>query len=123
MVPSKGNSSQLSALAKYLRYSHVGLQFLVAVGLPTAGGIWADQRLGTGVLLTLLGLVLGFAAGVYSLYREVYGFGERDRDSKAAPSPRESGDTPATPTQQGDGDAGGTGPGGSAEKSGGAPPG
>lgn len=119
MVPSKGNQSQLGALAKYLRYSHVGLQFLVAVGLPTAGGIWADQRLGTGVLLTLLGLVLGFAAGVYSLYREVYGLDGRDRDAGSDPSRRTSGPGPAAPPRKGDGGEAGTG--GSAEQ-GGAPP-
>jgi hypothetical protein len=115
----------LSALAKYLRYSHVGVQFLVAVGLPTAGGIWADQRLGTGVLLTLLGLVLGFAAGVYSLYREVYGFGERDRDSRAGSSPPTSGEAPTARDPAGDSGDGEPGDGepvdGGSEEEGGSP--
>lgn len=57
---------------KYLRHSHAGLEFLVAVALPTAIGIWADRRLGTGALLTVLGLALGFGAGVISLCRQVF---------------------------------------------------
>jgi F0F1-type ATP synthase assembly protein I len=61
---------QRSTLAKYLRYSHVGFQFFLAVGLLTAGGIWLDRRLGTVVLFTLLGLALGFAGGFLTLYRE-----------------------------------------------------
>ena len=71
-APSKDDRHEISPLVKYLRYSHLGLQFCVAVGVPTGIGIWADRRLGTGVLLTLLGLALGFGAGTYSLYHEVY---------------------------------------------------
>ncbi|MBI4605829.1 MAG: AtpZ/AtpI family protein [Planctomycetes bacterium] len=59
-------------MAKYLRYSHVGLQFFISVALFTGVGIWLDRRLGTVVLFTLLGLVLGFGGGVYSLYREFF---------------------------------------------------
>ena len=59
-------------MVKYLRYSHVGIQFFLSVGVPTGLGVWLDQRLGTGVLLTILGLVLGFTGGVYALYHEVF---------------------------------------------------
>lgn len=71
-MPPKNEQPEISPLVRYLRYSHLGFQLLVAVGLPTGAGIWADRRLGTGVLLTLLGLALGFSAGVYSVYREVF---------------------------------------------------
>lgn len=50
----------------------MGLQFLLAVGIPTALGIWADQKLGTLVLFTLLGFAMGFAAGVISIVRELF---------------------------------------------------
>ena len=72
MEPSKDQEPEIRALGRYLKYSHLGIQLCVSVGLPTGIGIWADRRLGTGVLLTLVGLALGFTAGLYSLYREVY---------------------------------------------------
>ncbi|MCZ6792205.1 MAG: AtpZ/AtpI family protein [Planctomycetota bacterium] len=65
------DSAQKSALAKYLRYSHLGMLFFAAVGLFTWGGIWLDGRLETGVLFTLLGLALGFAGGLRALYKEL----------------------------------------------------
>jgi F0F1-type ATP synthase assembly protein I len=60
------------SLARYLRYSHLGIQFLVSIALPLALGIWLDRRWGTKVLFTLLGLAVGFAAALYSLYGELY---------------------------------------------------
>jgi len=70
-------------VAKYLKYSHVGLQFLLSVGIPTGLGIWLDRVLGTVVLFTLLGLGLGFTAGIYSLYGELYGrLGGGPKDSR-----------------------------------------
>jgi F0F1-type ATP synthase assembly protein I len=75
-------------LGQYLRYSHLGLQFFFAVGLPLGVGIWLDRRLGTTVLFTLLGLALGFAAAFYSLYQELY----RKRSKRAPRPPSKSSD-------------------------------
>ena len=61
--------------AKYLRHSHIGLQFILPVGLFTWGGIWLGRKLDLEVLFVLLGLALGFAVGFWSLYKELYGFG------------------------------------------------
>ncbi len=84
-MPEKDEEREHSTLAKYLRYSYVGIQFFLSVGLFTAGGIWLDRRLGTVVLFTLVGLALGFAGGLYTLYREVFlgrDPGERDPADK-----------------------------------------
>ena len=59
--------------SNYFRYYHIGLQFCVGVGLFTFGGIWLDRKLGTQVLFTLLGLCLGFAGALRSIYSEIYG--------------------------------------------------
>lgn len=97
----KGEASgQKNSLAKYLRYSHVGILFFAAVGLFTWGGIELDRKLGTGVLFTILGLILGFAGGLRALYREIYrgdrkttsgearpGGEERDRDERGGRDP------------------------------------
>ena len=77
-----------SPLSRYLRYSHVGIQFFVAVVLFTVLGVWLDSRLGTGVLFTLLGLALGFGGGFYAMYRDIY---PRARDGKDGPGESGSG--------------------------------
>ncbi len=71
-MPAGDEERERSTLAKYLKYSYVGFQFFLSVGLFTAGGIWLDRRLGTVVLFTLAGLALGFAGGIYELYREFF---------------------------------------------------
>ncbi|MBI4615112.1 MAG: AtpZ/AtpI family protein [Planctomycetes bacterium] len=53
-----------------LRYSHLGLQFVLLVTGGVLGGRWIDGRFGGGGLWTILGLALGFAAGLYVLVRE-----------------------------------------------------
>ena len=67
--------------AKYLRHSHIGLQFILPVGLFTWGGIWLGRKLDLEVLFVLLGLALGFAVGFWSLYKELYGFGPSGSDT------------------------------------------
>ena len=69
-----------NTLAKYLRYSHVGLQFFLAIAVCTGGGVYLDRSFGTVVLYTLLGLALGFAGGFYSLYREFFGKHSNEQD-------------------------------------------
>ncbi len=94
-VPPDEKDPDRSELAKYLGYSHVGLQFFLSIGLFTGGGIWLDRRLGTVVLFTLVGLALGFAGGLYSLYREVFlkkkpGDEADSDDRNTGPGPRSS---------------------------------
>jgi len=54
-----------------LRLSSIGLVLAISVALGAVGGWWLDGYLGTGPWLTVLGLVLGSAAGFYELIREV----------------------------------------------------
>lgn len=60
-------------LGEYLRYSGLGIQFLVSVGLCVWAGSWLDGKVGTSPLFLLLGTLLGFAAGTWALLKEVYG--------------------------------------------------
>ncbi len=64
---------------KYLRHLGIGTEFFFTVALFTLAGVYGDRKLGTGVLLTLLGLAVGFSAGVYRLWREAFA-GEKPRD-------------------------------------------
>ena len=58
------------------------MQFLLAIGLPVAGGVWLDLKLETKAVFTLLGLALGFGSGFYLLYNEIYKKPDRSRTSR-----------------------------------------
>jgi F0F1-type ATP synthase assembly protein I len=64
---------QKSSLAQYLRHTHAGLEFAVAIALFTLGGVWLDRRLGTKAVFTILGLAIGFGGGFRALYLSIYG--------------------------------------------------
>ena len=57
--------------ADQLRLSSIGLTLAISVAIGALGGWWLDDYLGTEPWLTVLGLVLGSAAGFYELIREV----------------------------------------------------
>jgi ATP synthase protein I len=50
-------------------YSYVGIFFGVAVGLGLFAGRWADHHWHTEPWLTLVGMLMGVAAGFRELYR------------------------------------------------------
>ena len=52
-----------------LRYMSAGMEFIVTFGVPLAGGLWLDKRLGTMPGFTLLGAAVGFSAGLYRLVK------------------------------------------------------
>ena len=51
--------------------STIGLTLVVATVLGLAGGYYLDRWLGTSPWLTLVGLLLGIAAGCVNLFRTV----------------------------------------------------
>ncbi len=67
---------------KYLRFAGVGVQFAVTILLLTLLGIWLDGRAGTGVLFTVVFLLLGFAGATWSLVQNVLGPGKPDKRNK-----------------------------------------
>ena len=67
MAPA-GDQSAWKALAEL---STVGLTLVVATMLGLAGGYYLDGWLGTSPWLTLIGLLLGIAAGFVNLFRSV----------------------------------------------------
>ena len=54
----------------FLRYSHLGVQFVIIVIAFTWGGDWLDKRLEAGGLVTLVSVFAGAAIGFYFMYRE-----------------------------------------------------
>jgi F0F1-type ATP synthase assembly protein I len=49
----------------------VGLQFALSIVLFLFVGRWLDEKLGTAPWLLLAGVMVGAAAGFYSLYRQL----------------------------------------------------
>jgi F0F1-type ATP synthase assembly protein I len=53
------------------RYAHFGFQLALATGLFLAGGWWLDGKIGTTPLLTIVGALVGAAAGFYSMIHQL----------------------------------------------------
>ena len=53
----------------YARLFGVGFAFLLTLGVLTAVGFFVDRLLGTLPLFLIVGLGLGFAGGLYHVYR------------------------------------------------------
>jgi ATP synthase protein I len=64
-------SQRNHANGEYARYIGVGFTFVLAVVVPAAAGFFLDKVLGTLPVLLLIGLGLGFAGGMYYVYREM----------------------------------------------------
>ena len=58
----------------------LGLFLATSIVVPTLIGRWADGRLGTDPLLTVAGLSLGLAGGLYGSYRQLQDFLRRQRE-------------------------------------------
>lgn len=54
-----------------MRYAGLGIQLAVSLVVFVLVGQWADRKLGTGGLLTVLAAFLGFGGTMYSLIRSL----------------------------------------------------
>ena len=54
--------------------TQVGLNVVMAVAAGAYVGLWLDNYLGTGVVFTLLGTVVGIGGALWSVYTTVEGF-------------------------------------------------
>jgi ATP synthase protein I len=52
------------------KFASIGLEAAVGVGLGLAVGYWIDKRFKTDPWGTLIGAALGFAAGMYLLFKD-----------------------------------------------------
>ena len=61
-------STQPASRAEAGRFVGYGMSWLIAMLLFAWGGLELDRRIGTTPALLILGILLGFAAGLYTLY-------------------------------------------------------
>ena len=65
------NREQREQLKQLGSLSTIGLELGLSVAFGYLGGRWADEKLGTEPWLKWIGLSVGLAAGIRSLYRVV----------------------------------------------------
>jgi hypothetical protein len=54
-----------------MRYAGLGIQLAVSLLVCVLIGQWADRKLGTGGVLTVVAALLGFGGTMYSLIRQL----------------------------------------------------
>lgn len=91
-----GGPADSSSLAGELgQHAGHGLTLAAATALFAWLGLQADERLGTGPLLVVVGAALGFGTGFYSMYRALVGgdggAGAGEEDAEAGTAEREEG--------------------------------
>ncbi len=92
------------ALVHMARYSGHGLTFALSMVLFLLAGWWADGRLGTSPLLTLIGAFVGAGAGFYSMLQHLILIPrERERAEREA---REAEQAPKPSSGDGEGSGG-----------------
>ncbi len=53
----------------YVRFIGLGFAFMLTIAVPAVAGYFVDLLLGTMPLFLFVGVVLGFAGGLYYVYR------------------------------------------------------
>jgi ATP synthase protein I len=65
------NSQRNAEGGGYARFLSLGFALLAIIGGPTVVGFFVDRWLGTLPLFMLVGLVLGFVASLFYVYRAI----------------------------------------------------
>lgn len=85
--PLKGlaqHSGGIGSMGAAGKYAGIGLQFALSIVLFLYLGQWVDRKLGTNGLFMLLGVMLGFGAAFYSIYRSLMADQRREEEAEAA---------------------------------------
>lgn len=82
----RGPEERRPAHSDAAKVAGVGLQFAASIVLFLLAGQWLDARLGTEPWLLIAGVMIGAAAGFFSLYRQLTG-----GSSRRGPDDREDG--------------------------------
>lgn len=94
------HDTEESRLAEMARLSGHGLTIALATAAFLLAGWWLDGRLGTTPLLTIVGALVGGAAGFYSLLQHMLFFPRRRAEEEEAGARERDAATPVD--EQGD---------------------
>ncbi len=67
----QSRAQSMGEMNKYMRYTGMGMQFVVMMGMPMALGWWIDGLVGTRPWLMAAGAVLGIVAAMVFVVRTV----------------------------------------------------
>lgn len=67
MLPTENDKYGLSGMAQAMKWVSVVTSVVGVMIVPPLGGIWLDHLLGTKGLFAILGAIVGFVGGMYSL--------------------------------------------------------
>ncbi|MBR3603784.1 MAG: AtpZ/AtpI family protein [Elusimicrobiaceae bacterium] len=75
------------ALGPFSKQDHVtittlGLEFAVAVALGVGVGLWIDKKMSSAPCATIVGMLFGFALGIYIIVKEANRFKEEPKKDK-----------------------------------------
>lgn len=85
--PLKGlaqHSGGIGSMGAAGKYAGIGLQFALSIVLFLYLGQWVDRQLGTKSIFMLLGVMVGFGAAFYSIYRSLMADQRREEAAAAA---------------------------------------
>jgi F0F1-type ATP synthase assembly protein I len=67
MLPTETDKYGVGSTAEAMKSVSIVTSFVGVMTLPALGGIWLDNLLGTKCLFVILGAIIGFVGGMYSL--------------------------------------------------------
>ena len=71
MEPQKKQEGLRQALRAFSFLGGIGIYFVVVIGICVFLGSLADEHLGIAPYGRLIGILLGFPVGIYSVYRQL----------------------------------------------------
>lgn len=72
----KGKSGMKTGLEALALIPQLGLTIAIPIVLGAAAGHWLDEKLGTGVIFSLILLFLGIGGGITGAYRQITSIGK-----------------------------------------------
>lgn len=84
------HSGGIGSLGAAGKYAGIGLQFALSILVFLYLGQWVDRKLGTKSIFMLLGVLVGFGAAFYSIYRSLMADQRREEAETAAKKRAES---------------------------------
>ena len=85
--PLKGlaqHSGGIGSMGAAGKYAGIGLQFALSIVLFLYLGQWVDRKLGTDGIFMLLGVMVGFGAAFFTIYRSLMADQRREEEAEAA---------------------------------------